>query len=396
MSKINNHSERKHALLSASGATRWLSCSPSARLEEQFGVSTSSPYAKEGTLAHELAELMLRREVYDNMSDEQFNSSFEEILNKEEYNDEMLEEVPKYVNYCIESFNAAKSITSDAIICIEQKVDLTSYIPEGFGTCDCNIIADGTLEVIDLKYGKGVAVSATSNKQLMLYGLGALIYYEMSYDIQQVKLTISQPRLNNISTWTISAEDLREWANTELITKAKMAFNGEGEITVGDWCKFCTVKNVCRGLAKKNLEIAKYDFKEPDLLSEDEVSDILKRTDMLVEWANSINAYALAKAVDSGKVWPGFKLVEGTSRRKWVDEEKVSEVIFNRIPSLEENDVYKMKLKSITEIEKLVGKKKFAEALSDVIVKPQGKPSLVDVNDKRPALGIQQAVLDFN
>lgn len=392
-----NHSKRDHALLSASGAGRWLNCTPSAILEEQFGQpNKTSSYAQEGTLAHELSELYIRHDILESVSDQEFSDKFDEIMANPLFSEEMLDMVPVYVDFCEEEYKAIKSKSPIAVMEIEQKLDLTAFVPESFGTADAIIIGDGTLRVIDLKYGKGVPVYAEWNRQLMLYSLGALQKYDTMYDISTVEMTIVQPRLNNISTWSISVEELSEWANTELIPKAKLAFEGQGELAAGDWCRFCGVKNRCRKLYEQQVEIAKYDFKDPGLLSDEEIADVLKRAPKLIEWANSVQSYALESALNNGKQWPGFKLVEGISRRKWLDEDKVVEAIFSSMPEATEDDVFDMKLKTITQLEKIFGKKVVAEKLSDVIVKPQGKPTLVSVEDKRPALGVEDAVKDFN
>lgn len=215
------------------------------------------------------------------------------------------------------------------------------------------------------------------------------------YDISEVRLTIVQPRINNISSWQISVEELRKWTEEELKPKAQLAFNGEGELNAGDWCRFCAVRNQCRKLYEQQMEIAKNEFAEPELLTDDEIADIVKRVPKLIEWANSIAEYAQTKAVNENKQWPGLKLVEGISRRKWVDEDQASNAIFARCPELSEDEIFNMKLKPITSIEKIVGKKRFEEILSDVVVKPQGKPTLVPLEDKRPAMGYNQAQLDF-
>lgn len=386
---------RAHALLSASGAHRWLNCTPSARLEEKYGLASTSKYADEGTLAHAIGELMLRRDLLDSIADVQYEKEIEELMNHPAFNEEMFDEVPKYVDYCIEQFTAAKTITPDAIDLVEEKIDLTAYIPDGFGSCDNIIIADGTMEVIDLKYGKGVPVSATGNKQLMLYGLGALHRYGFTYDIHTIKLTVFQPRIDNVSSWEISAAELMNWAETELREKANLAHDGKGTIAAGDWCKFCKVKNRCRVLAEENMKMARFDFADAALLSDDEIANILARTPLLVEWANSIHEYATNLAITTGKEWPGYKLVEGQSRRKWVDEDTVAKVIFSKCPNLEENDLFKSKLKSITEIEKLVGKAFFAQSLSDTFIKPPGALTLVSLSSKKaPVKG--SAKNDFN
>lgn len=393
--KLQKHSERDHALLAASAANRWLNCTPSAKLEDAEGPRESSIYAEEGTLAHELGELYIRHDVLETVDDQVFSDRFDEIMNNQLFSEEMLDVVPIYVDYCTEQFNAAKANDAQSIMDVEQKLDLTEYVPESFGTADCVVIGGNLIEVIDYKHGKGVPVYAEWNKQLMLYGLGALRKYDMLFDIEEVRLTIVQPRINNISSWQISVKELIDWAETELAPAAKLAFAGDGELKAGEWCKFCAVKNRCKALYQKNMELAKYDFQKPALLNDEEIADILKKTPALIEWANSIQEYAQDKAINQGKVWPGFKLVEGISRRKWLDEDAVAEAIFTKIPEASEDQVYDMKLKTITQIEKIFGKKTVAEQLSDVIVKPQGKPTLVPVSDKRPALGTEEAINDF-
>src|SRR5574344_566335 len=394
--KPQKHSEREHALLSASSANRWLNCTPSAKLEDAEGPRASSVYADEGTLAHELGELYIRHDVLGTVDDQAFSDRFDEIMNNELFSEEMLDVVPIYVDYCTEQLNAAKSIDPQAIMEVEQKLDLTEFVPESFGTADCVVLGGNLIEVIDYKHGKGVPVYAEWNKQLMLYGLGALRKYDCLYDIEEVRVTIVQPRISNISSWQISVDDLLKWADEELKPAAQKAFNGEGELNAGGWCKFCAVKNRCRALYEKNVEIAKYDFQEPALLTDEEIADILTKTPDLGEWANSVQEYAQNAAVNDGKTWPGFKLVEGVSRRKWLDEDKVAEAIFNNIPEATEDQVFTMKLKTISEVEKTFGKKVVAEKLSEVIVKPQGKPTLVPLSDKRPALGLEEAVNDFS
>ena len=393
MAKVN-HAQRDHALLSASGAHRWLNCTPSAKLEEAYGERKSSPYAAEGTLAHELSELYLKHDVLKTMWTDEFMAELDKVMVHELFNDEMLDVIPIYTDYCRDQFNEALQNSIFSVMEIEQKLDLTEYIPESFGTADCVIISDGVMEVIDLKYGKGVPVYADYNPQLMLYGLGALNKYDFMYEIESVKLTVVQPRLNNISSFLISVDELRKWANDVLKPQAELAFSGEGELNAGEWCKFCAVKNKCRALYEKQIELAKYEFKEPKLLSDEEIADILGRIPQLTEWANSVSEYAKDEAVNHGKVWPGYKLVEGRSIRKWSDEDSAAKAILS-IPGVSEDQVYNTKLKGISDIEKLVGKKIFAEKLSDVVVKPQGAPTLVPESDKRPAMGISQAIKDF-
>lgn len=393
--KMQPHSQRKHALLSASGASRWLNCPPSAKLEETHGEKKSSVYAEEGTLAHELAELYLSKDVLNCITEQEFESRLETIMAHNLFNEEMLDVVPMYTDYCSEQLAEAKTSNKLAAMEIEQKLNLTEYVPESFGTADCVIINDDCMEVVDLKYGKGVPVHAEWNRQLMLYGLGALRKYDTMYDITSVKLTIVQPRIDNISSFLISVKELLDWAENELKPIAKLAFEGEGELNPGDWCKFCAVRNQCKKLYDQQLEIAKYEFASPELLSDEEIADVVKRSNRFVEWINSIKEYAQERAITENKQWPGFKLVEGISRRKWVDEEQAAQAILARCPELTEDDVFNLKLKPITTIEKVIGKKRFEDAFSDVIIKPQGAPTLVPIEDKRPAIGHAQAQLDF-
>lgn len=392
---LNNHTDRAHALLSASGAHRWLHCTPSAKLEEAEGERPTSIFAKEGTLAHELSELYIKHDILNEIDDAQFDEAFSAIMSDDIFTDEMLDVVPIYVDYCNDEFKDALSKNENALMEIEQKLDLTDYVPESFGTADCIIVNDDTIEVIDLKYGKGVPVYAEYNIQLMLYGLGVLRNFDTMYDIKQLKLTIVQPRINNISTWQISKDELLKYAEETIKPAAQLAFKGGGELKAGPWCKFCVVKNKCRALYEENIKIAKHDFAKPEYLTDEEIADILSRAPMFTEWINSIKEYAEEKAINDNKIWPGFKLVEGTTRRKWTNEDDVANEIFTNFPEISEDQIYDMKLKSITNIEKLIGKKRFIETLSGVIIKPQGKPTLVPESDKRPALGIEDAIKDF-
>lgn len=389
-----NHESRQHALLSASGSDRWINCTPSARLEESHGSQSSSVFAQEGTLAHELSELYLRYETLGLISASDFESELETIMCNDLFNEEMLEEVPKYVDYCVEQFNAAKAKCSLAVLEVEQKLDFTEYVPESFGTADCCIISDDVLEVIDLKYGKGLPVYAIWNRQLMMYGIGALMKYGLVYDIKEVKVTIVQPRLDNFSTFSISVEELIQWAETELKPRATLAFDGEGELNSGNWCKWCGVKNRCRKLYEKQLEVAKYEFSAPNLLSDEELIDIASRAPQIASWAKMVEEYVKDQAINHGKSWPGFKLVEGKSNRKWLNAETAIGDIIEAIPELNVDDLYEEKPKSLTAIEKLVSKKRFASALGHLVIKPVGAPTLVSVDDPRPAL-TESASKDF-
>ncbi|GKX27871.1 hypothetical protein SH1V18_03510 [Vallitalea longa] len=370
-----------HAILSASGSSRWMACPPSARLEEKEPEKTSS-FAEEGTLAHEIGEQIIR---YNN--NEFTKTTFTRRLNKLKkdklFANEMLDYCDAYAEIVREKYLNAKKITPDAQLIVEQRLDFSSYVPSGFGTGDALIIADGTVEVIDFKYGKGVEVSAIDNPQMKLYGLGALDEYEMLYDIQKIHLTIVQPRLENISEFTITAADLYSWG--EYIKPiADKAFKGEGEFCPGSHCMFCRVKAKCRAYADEQMILAKYDFKDGPFLSDIDIADILNRASDFKKWLTAVEEFALDQAVNHGKDYPGFKLVEGRSNRKYLDQDKVLKALVDY--GYEESILHKPKeLLGITAMQKAIGKKAFEELLSDLVIKPTGKPTLVQESDKRPA-----------
>lgn len=385
-----NHASRKHALLSASGASRWMGCTPSARLEEKFPDKTSE-YAEEGTLAHEMADLELRHKLA-RISDKVYASELKKLKKHRLYGADMDGEVEKYVTIVLEAYQEALARTPDAVLLLEQRLDFSHLVEKGFGTGDVVIIADGVVEVIDLKYGRGVQVDAPNNPQLMLYGSGALREYELLYDIQSIKLTIVQPRKNHLSSWEISAEDLESWGEEQVRPKAEAAYLGDGEQTPGDWCKFCKAKHVCRALAEQNMALAKYDFRDPQVLSDEELLAIFKQLPVFSDWANSISSYILDEAL-KGKQWKGYKIVEGRSVRKWLDDEKVIDKL--KEEGFEADKFMVAKLAGIGAVEKLVGKGKFPAMMQDLIIKPQGAPTLVEESDKRPAMGLAQAKEDF-
>lgn len=364
-----------HAVLSPSAASRWLTCTPSARLELQFP-DKAGDYAKEGTLAHEFGELFLRQKLGTNVA-----GLLAKARENEFYTPDMETHAEEYAALVWEKYEIARKTTPDAILLVEEHIDLTAYVPEGFGTGDAVIIADDLLDITDLKYGKGVAVSAKRNKQMMLYALGALLKYSIMYGVNRVRMTIYQPRIGNVSEWEITAADLLEWAETELKQRAKMAFEGIGEQVPGDHCRFCRAKAVCKALAEQNLSAAKEEFMQVGLLTPEQVAEILPKLDGLVNWANAVEEYALDQALQGVK-FPGFKIVEGRSIRKYADDKKVAE----RLEANGYGDIiYKPKeLKTITTLEKALTKKGFEALVGDLIVKPAGKPTLVPESDKRP------------
>lgn len=369
----------KHAILSASGASRWMACTPSAVLEQQFE-NKSSVFAEEGTLAHELGELTLKLNLGE-ITKRTFNSKFKKIQENKLYSADMPDYVQTYVDTCLERVSEAKATTPDALFKIEQRLDFSEWVPDGFGTGDFVIIADGTMEVCDLKYGKGVPVSANNNKQMMLYALGAIAEFNFLYDIQKVRMTIIQPRLDKLSTFEVTTEDLLKWAEDYVRPRAELAIKGKGEFCAGDHCKFCRAKAICRARAEKNMELAKYDFEEPELLDNNDVAYILSKIDELVNWAGDVKEFALEQALN-GEEYDGFKVVEGRSNRKYADTEAIVEIL--RDNNFNDPDIFKpSELITLTNMEKLVGKKKLTELIGDYIVKPPGKPTLVPITDKR-------------
>lgn len=367
-----------HAILSASGASRWMACTPSARLEQNFENKTSE-YAAEGTLAHELGELKLRKEL-EGLSTRSFNSKVKKIQEDKLYTADMPDYVDMYVETCLERVSEAKAKTPDALFKIEQRLDFSEWVPEGFGTGDFVIIADGTMEVCDLKYGKGVPVSANNNKQMMLYALGAISEFSFLYDIEKVRMTIIQPRLDNISTFEVTVEDILKWAEEYVRPKAELAIKGEGEFCAGNHCRFCRAKAVCRARAEKNLELAQYEFQKPPTMDNNDIAYVLSKVDELVNWASDVKEFALEQAL-KGEEFDGYKVVEGRSNRKWSSEDDVAKVLIGQ--GFQENIIYTKKLDGISKIESSIGKKEVQRLLGDYIIKPVGKPTLVPITDKR-------------
>lgn len=383
------HAQRAHALLSASGASRWINCTPSARLEEPIK-NTSSVYALEGTFAHELAELGLKEHIYGGratLMGKWCIAKRRELEANELYSDEMQEHINFYCDYIIERLAEYK----DAQLLIEEQINLSNIIEGGFGTNDAVIIANGRIIVIDLKYGAGVPVSANDNSQLKLYAYGSFKANDLNYELDEnttVELVIIQPRRDHVSTYELTAAELIEWAEITVKEKAAQAYAGEGDCIPGKWCNFCRFAPQCRALADKCTEDVRADFAEQaKTLTPDEIAALLDKRDLINSWMNALGAYALSEAL-AGREWPNYKLVMAKHQsRKWADEELVAK-------KLEENgftDIYKTSLYGIGAIEKLVGKKELLTILGDLIVKPEGAPTLAPANDKRPALSINVA-----
>lgn len=360
----------KHAMLSASSSHRWLKCTPSVLATKDLPDYTSV-FAQEGSVAHEVGEYKIRWYLGERDISYPPTGEFDR--------DEIDRYTDVYAYYVSDKIETIRKVCKDALILVEQRLDFSNYVPDGFGTGDVVIVADDVIQIIDLKYGKGVSVSAENNSQMMLYALGALNFYDYLYNIKTIKMSIVQPRLENISEWEISVSDLIDWAENILKPKAQLAINGEGEFVAGEHCRFCKIKSTCRKRAETMLDMAKYDFKPPAELTDDEITEVLHISSELAKWADDVFSYAQARAINDGKKWTGFKIVEGRSNRKYVDETKVSEICRDNGYT----DIYKKTLIGITDMEKLLGKSKFKELLSEYVIKPKGKLTLVPQSDKR-------------
>lgn len=371
----------KHALLSASSAHKWISCPPSALLSKKFEDASSS-FAQEGTDAHTLAQYKLEKLLGLDTKDPTESLSF--------YDEEMNSHAEYYAAFVIEQLEKAKETCADPQILIEQKLDFSKYVPEGYGHVDCLIIADGTLTVIDYKYGLGIKVSAERNPQMFCYALGGLALFDGIYDIDNIHLIIYQPRRENISEYSISKSELIKWAEEVLAPTAQLAIKGEGEYKAGEHCQFCKAKATCRKRAEYNLELAKYDFEVPATLDNDEIAAILTKADELVSWANDVKEYALKEALNGTK-FEGFKLVAGRSNRKYTDEAAVADVVIAA-----GKDPYEKKLLGITAMTALLGKRTFEDILGGLTFKPPGKPVLVTADDKRPEYNSASEDFDEN
>ena len=370
-----------HSPLSPSSAFRWIKCTPSAKLNAALPDSTSE-YALQGTAAHTLCEYKLRKLLGKDAKDPTENLTY--------FDAEMADCTDSYQQYVSEQIEKAKQFCKDPIVLVEQKLDFSKWVPHGFGTGDCVIVADNVLTVIDFKYGVGILVEAEQNPQMMCYALGALALFDSIYDIENVVMTIFQPRRDNISTYELSKKELLQWADEILSPAAQLAAKGEGEFKAGKHCRFCKVKATCRKRAEYNLELARYDFEMPANLEDTEIEVILSKADELAAWCSNIKEYAFQQALN-GKQWNGWKLVEGRSVRKYINEDAVAETVKNA-----GYDPYEHKVLGITAMTRMLGKAKFENLLSSFIEKPTGKPALVPKSDKRPSIDkAVQAADDF-
>ena len=371
-----NHTNRSHAVLSASSSSRWLACPPSAQLCAALP-DTVTDYAREGTCAHELAEYKVQKLLGNPAPNPAENLDF--------YDTEMEDRTDSYAQYIAELL----ATLQEPMVLVEQRLDFSRHVPSGFGTGDCVIVADSVLTVIDFKYGKGVAVSADHNSQMMLYALGALELFDALYDIAEIRMVIFQPRIQNLSECTLSLPELLHWAETELKPKAELAAKGEGDFCAGEHCRFCKVKATCRKRAEYNLQLAKYDFAMPDKLTDTEIETILATADQLTAWVADVKEYALRQAL-SGKQWHGYKVVAGKSNRKYTNPAAVAEAV----QAYGKNPYKEPELLGVTAMEQLLGRTQFEALLGSLTEKPQGKPTLVPYSDKRPAWSNAQE--DFN
>lgn len=376
-----------HSRYPASASARWINCPGSIRLSAQCQVEDKdSTYAEEGTIAHEAAEVKLRIATDKTVK----ASALKAVMKSEYWDGEMDEATDYYRDLVLEHLSAAGPAAS---LMIEQKVDYSDYAPDGWGTSDAVIINDDTIEVIDLKYGKGVRVDAKGNTQMRCYALGALQIFGDLYAFSKARYTIVQPRLDHVSTEEITVEELLKWGDEVLKPAAELAQKPDAPTHAGEHCRWCPARAICRERAEYNLQLAKYDFAKGDLLSAEEIGDILAKADELAKWVSDIQDYALTQAL-AGTTYSGWKLVEGRSVRKYADELKVSEAL-QKI-GYKEAMLYERKLLGITAMEKLVGKKKLTETLGDLIIKPEGKPVLVPESDKREAINTAAgAAADF-
>ena len=366
----------KHAFLAASASERWLHCPPSAKLCAQED-DQGSEYARQGSDAHALCEHLLLKALGRETRDPTEDLAY--------YDAEMQEAAEAYAAFVMEQVAEAKTVCHDPLICVEQTVDFSKWVQHGFGTADALIVADDTLYITDMKYGVGCLVTAdgedgTGNSQLKCYALGAIDTFGDLYDINRIRLSIFQPRRDNVDTFELTKADLLQWADDVLAPIAKLAYEGQGEFEAGNHCQFCRVKATCRKRAEYAMELAKYEFADAPTLDENEIAEILPQIDTLVNWAEDIKSYALNQAL-SGVRYPGFKLVAGRSNRKYADEAAVARVV-----SEAGYDPYDKKLVGITEMTKRLGKKRFEELLNGLLIKPEGKPVLVPVTDTRPEL----------
>lgn len=381
----------QHALLSASSAHRWLHCTGSPLLEKEFP-DTTSVYAQEGTLAHELCELKLKKYTTV-MPKGAYTRAHNKIMKSELWQNEMEGTSETYLEY-VKSIMLACEIAPAVLI--EKRVDFSRYVPEGFGTADCLILAGDTLHVIDYKHGKGVVVDADYNPQMMLYALGAMDELSLLYRFKSVHMVIVQPRVNNISEFTMSADELRDWGESVVKPKAEAAISGNGTFEAGDWCRFCRAKQQCKTRYESNDSLypqlsAQHD---PRLITLDDLGEYLRRGRDMAAWLEDMKEYALSESLAGADV-PGWKAVEGRGSRAFTDTDEAVETLVKN--GIDESVLYERRVLTLAQMEKAVGKKAFGEIVGNLVVKNPGKPTLVEESDKRPKITNQPTAADvFN
>ena len=374
-----------HAVLSPSSAERWIHCPPSALVNAE-APRTDTVYTREGTLAHAVCELKARKH-FIGMGSQKYGAQLRKLKQDELWQDEMDGHTDTYLD-------ARKDIAAEydqpPHVTLEQRVDFSEYVPEGYGTADCLMIGQvkgikgDVLHVVDFKYGKGVDVSAERNPQMMLYALGALLDYMTIYDVFTVRMTIVQPRIKREpDTWEIEGRDLLSWAEDVVKPAAKLAAEGKGEYAEGDWCRWCAIRGSCRARAEANLEAARMDFRKPPELSDEEVGEALAMGQRLKQWLTDLEEYALTACLD-GREIPGFKAVEGRSVRAWSDADAAFTAA--RAAGVPEEMLYERKPVTLAALEKLMGKKAFGETMAGYVTTPPGKPTLAKADDRRKAI----------
>lgn len=381
------HGERLHALLSASGAHRWINCTPSARLEESVGRKETSVYAEEGTLAHEIAEVLIRRDVLKNLDEASAYVKLEALRKNKLYNTEMEEILPAYVEFCQ---NKTRECGKQTLPQAERRLVMSRWVRDSFGTADfcCCDPYTGKAAIVDLKWGKGVRVDAEDNPQLKMYALGVLELYKL-YDVEEVSVAIVQPRLDHISEWSITTKDLLDWAEKVLVPAAEKAERGDGDLKEGDWCKFCAVLARC----PRHHEIAMAVFEDscgtPALMGDDEIAAVLSSADTIRAYLDAVSSYALERAYNDGVRYDGFKVVRSVTQRRWKDEKEAIERL--KSEGYKESDLVKVSLRGIGEVERMLGKSG-AGIIGELTVKPEGAPKLVPISDKRPEISASSEV----
>lgn len=375
-----NHKERAHAKLSASGASRWATCPGSVQMEEGIP-DKESVYAQEGTLAHEMSELKLKHYLDPNgFGKRKLNAAIKKLKENELYQAEMESYTDNYVDFIKEK---ALSFPSNLYIEIEKRVDFSRWVDGGFGTCDCVLIHGSTLSIIDLKYGKGVPVSAEQNEQLILYALGAYDAFNLIYNLDKIELNIVQPRINNFSTWEISLTELLLWGDYFKV-QAEKALGGNGELVPSaKACKFCKARDICTARAENNLSLESEIKLKPNEIPKDKLYEYISRGEDIAKWVADLKAYALDMCL-KGEDVKGLKAVAGRTSRSWTNQDEAINKLIEG--GIDEAIIYDKVPLTLAKLEKALGKQQFTTLVGDMVVTSEGKPTLVFENDKRPAI----------